>query len=319
MMSDALLLVAAFSACVVYLVMVVLARRRERELAVARAHEERLKSLTELSADWFWETDAERSLQQAKARLELALDGGNMADWHYVVAGDELYAGDGWVRFLGHDRSPVITRGEQFFATIHPDNRAAARGAWVRALKGEAAEYDAEFRAATRDGGWKWLHAKGRVTECGADGRAARMSGIVADIDARQSAETALVEADQRFRDVAAVSSEYVWEADAEWRYTYLSERVEALIGYPRAELLGRKLWEFLPLGEDRAMRAWFASHGAEGRPFRDLVHRVMTRSGGVLWQSLAGVPLRDAEGRWAGYRGTAADVTSRKQDEARI
>src|SRR5439155_810844 len=62
MMADALLLVAAFSACVVYLVMVVLARRRERELAVARAHEERLKSLTELSADWFWETDAEHRI-----------------------------------------------------------------------------------------------------------------------------------------------------------------------------------------------------------------------------------------------------------------
>ncbi|HEY3077955.1 MAG TPA: diguanylate cyclase, partial [Burkholderiales bacterium] len=418
-MADALLLVAAISACVVYLIMVVIARRRERELALARAHEERLKSLTELSADWFWETDAEhritwlsgggpvatlfgdtptygkrfweiprvevdpraleahlerlgkqlpffdleiarvdergarvvhiisgqshhspegrfvgyrgvgrdvteqrhaeRGLQQAKARLELALDGGNMAEWHYVAAGDELYAGDGWVRFLGHDRSPTITRGEQFFATIHPDDRAAAREAWVRALKGEAPEYEAAFRAATRDGGWKWLHAKGRVTERAADGRAMRMSGIVADIDARKHAEAALVEADQRFRDVAAVSSEYVWEADAEWRYTYLSERVEALIGYPRAELLGRRLWEFLPLGEERAMRAWFTNHGGEGQPFRDLVHRVMTRSGGVLWQSLAGVPLHDSAGRWIGYRGTAADVTSRKQDEARI
>src|SRR5947209_18106427 len=62
MMTDALLLVAAFSACVVYLVMVVLARRRERELAVARAHEERLKSLTELSADWFWEPDSEHRI-----------------------------------------------------------------------------------------------------------------------------------------------------------------------------------------------------------------------------------------------------------------
>src|SRR3954467_10682451 len=39
--------------------MAVLARRRERELARTRAHEARLKSLTELSADWFWETDAD--------------------------------------------------------------------------------------------------------------------------------------------------------------------------------------------------------------------------------------------------------------------
>jgi diguanylate cyclase (GGDEF)-like protein/PAS domain S-box-containing protein len=424
MMVDALLVVAAISACAVYLVMVVLARRRERELADVRAHEQRLKSLTELSADWFWETDtehritwlsgggpvatlfgdtgtygkrfweiprvdvearaleahlerlgkqlpffdleiarsdergarqvhiisgqshhaadgrfigyrgvgrdvteqryAERSLQQAKERLELALDGGNLAEWHYDVANDDLFAGDGWVRFLGHDRSPPITRGSQFERLLHAEDAAKARAALVRVLKGEDAEYDVELRLRTRGGIWKWLHARGRVTERDADGRATRMSGIIADIDARKRAEAALVEADQRFRDVAAVSSEYVWEADAEWRYTYLSERVEALIGYPRAELLGRQLWEFLPLGEERAIRAWLASHGGHegeqgGRPFRDLVHRVMTKSGGVIWQSLAGVPLTDAEGRWIGYRGTAADVTSRKHDEARI
>jgi len=45
---------------------------------------------------------AEASLSQAKARLEMALDGGNLAEWHYEVGADELYAGDGWVRFLGH-------------------------------------------------------------------------------------------------------------------------------------------------------------------------------------------------------------------------
>ena len=105
--------------------------------------------------------------------------------------------------------------------------------------------------ARTREGGWKWLHAKGRVTLRDTKGRATHISGVVADIDARKRAEAAVSAADQRFRDVAAVSSEYVWEADAEWRYTYLSERVEALLGYSRRELLGRRAWEFVPRGEE--------------------------------------------------------------------
>ncbi len=399
--------------------MVLVARRRERELLRSRAHEERLRSLTELSADWFWETDAahritwlsgggpvatlfrdtptygrhfweipgvevdaraleahlerlekqlpffdleiartdergarqvhiisgqsyhgpdgafrgyrgvgrditeqrraEASLSQAKARLEMALDGGNLAEWHYEIGADELYAGDGWVRFLGHQRSPPITRGVQLERLLHADDLPKARSALVRALKGLDEEYDVELRLRTREGGWKWLHAKGRVTVRDANGRATHMSGVVADIDARKRAEAAVSAADQRFRDVAAVSSEYVWEADAEWRYTYLSERVEALLGYSRRELLGRRAWEFVPLGEERTIRQWFANHGGEGRPFRDLVHRVMTKSGGVVWQSVSGLPLADAEGRWCGYRGMAADVTARKLAEARI
>ncbi len=399
--------------------MMLVAGRRERELARSRAHEERVRSLTELSADWFWETDAghritwlsgggpvatlfrdtptygkhfweitavevdpraleahlerlekqlpffdleiartdergarqvhiisgqshhgadgafrgyrgvgrditeqrraEASLSQAKARLERALDGGNLAEWHYDIDGDELYAGDGWVRFLGHERSPPITRGVQLQRLLHADDLSKARSALVRALQGADDEYDVELRLRNREGGWKWLHAKGRVTVRDANGRATHMSGVVADIDARKRAEAAVSAADQRFRDVAAVSSEYVWEADAEWRYTYLSERVVALRGYSRRELLGRRAWEFVPLGEERAIRQWFANHGGEGRPFRELVHRVMTKSGGVIWQSMSGLPLADSAGRWCGYRGMAADVTARKLAEARI
>src|SRR3954471_17919083 len=62
MIADALLLVAAITAWLVYITMGTLGGRRERELAEARAHSERLKSLTELSADWFWETDAEHRI-----------------------------------------------------------------------------------------------------------------------------------------------------------------------------------------------------------------------------------------------------------------
>jgi diguanylate cyclase (GGDEF)-like protein/PAS domain S-box-containing protein len=262
---------------------------------------------------------AERGLWLAKERLEMALDGGNLAEWHLDLENNEVYAGDGWTRFLGHERSPSIAQVSELPGVIHAEDQAAARAMLVRALKGETAEYDADLRIATKAGGWKWLHVKGRVTERGADGRAKRMSGIVADIDQRKRAEAAAEEGERRFHDLAAVSGEYLWETDAEWRYTYLSERAETLLGYARTELLGRSAWELCPLGEERAVRAWLAAHGGEGAPFRDLACRSITKSGGVIWQSLAGVPVRGPDGRWAGYRGTAADITARKLAEARI
>jgi diguanylate cyclase (GGDEF)-like protein/PAS domain S-box-containing protein len=142
---------------------------------------------------------------------------------------------------------------------------------------------------------------------------------VLRDVTEQRKARAALAEREQRLRDVAEASGEYVWETDAAWRFTYLSERVEAVLGYSRAELLGRRPQEFMPLGEERAVRAWLAEHAPDGRPFRDLVHRSVTKPGGVIWQSVSGVPVRDAEGRLIGYRGTAADVTPRKQAEARI
>jgi diguanylate cyclase (GGDEF)-like protein/PAS domain S-box-containing protein len=417
-LSDVLLLIG-FWCGVVYLVMHLLSRKRERALDEARASEARFRGLTELSADWYWETDAahrivwlsgggpvvtlfgampsygkrfweipqievdaealriheerlarqqpffdleisrsdgrgarqthiisgqclkaadgrligyrgvgrdvtgerrvERGLAQAKERLERALDGGGLAEWHLDLATDELYAGDGWVRFLGHERSPPITRLAQFFETIHPEDAQPGRERMIRVLKGELPEFNVEIRSPTRRGGWKWLNIRGRVTKRDAAGLAVRMSGIVADIDERKRAEGAIAEREQRFRDVVEAAGEYVWEADSAWRFTYLSERVEAVLGYSRAELLGRTPQEFMPLGEERAVQDWFARHVAMDKPFRDLVHRSITKSGGVIWQSVNGVPVRDAAGRWIGYRGTAADVTARKQAEARI
>jgi diguanylate cyclase (GGDEF)-like protein/PAS domain S-box-containing protein len=417
-MLDVLLLVA-FAAGAVYLGMHLLYRKKEKALLDAESDAARFRGLTELSADWFWETDAEhrvrwlsggapvatffggmptygktfweipgveleeralarhrerlrerqstfdleiarcdergarqvhivsgqvrldadgnflgyrgvgrditeqraadRALSGAKERLELALDGGGLAEFHYDVPSGELSAGDGWVRFLGHERSPSVSIAADFAHNVHPDDAAGCRTALIRALKGETPDYDTRFRIRTRNGEWKWLHARGRITERDAEGRAKRMSGTLADIDEQKRAEAALAEREQRFRDVVDASGEYVWETDAEWRYTYLSERVEAVLGYARAELLGRKPREFMPLGEPKAVETWFAGRAAEGKPFRDLLHRMITKSGGVLWLSISGVPVRDAAGNLIGWRGTGADVTASKHAEARI
>jgi diguanylate cyclase (GGDEF)-like protein/PAS domain S-box-containing protein len=276
---------------------------------------------------------AERKLLQAKERLELALDGGNLAEWHFDASSGELFAGDGWVRFLDRKGSPEVTQGADLLPLIHPEDRAPYREALVRALKGEAPLFETEFRIRTDEGGWKWLQGRGRVTERSPDGRALRMSGTVADIESTKKAEAmlrgtvaalrgseaALRDQEQRFRHVAEASGEYVWETDAAWRYTFLSERAEALLGYRRSEMLGRTPAEFAPLGERAALERELQAIAGARREFRDLVGAVVTRSGGVVWQSMNGVPALDAAGALAGYRGTAADVTGRKHDEARI
>jgi len=70
----------------------------------------------------------------------------------------------------------------------------------------------------------------------------------------------------------------------------YLSERVEAVLGYARTTSSGRAPHEFMPLGE-----AHFPDTKA---PFRDVVRRSITKSGGVIWQSVSGVPRLDRRAR---------------------
>jgi diguanylate cyclase (GGDEF)-like protein/PAS domain S-box-containing protein len=145
------------------------------------------------------------------------------------------------------------------------------------------------------------------------------VQAVLRDVAEQRRNREAIAERERRFRDVVEASGEYVWETDAAWRYTYLSERVEAVLGHLRHEMLGRTPRDFMPLDQARALEEWFAQRAARAEPFRDLELRSLTKTGRVIWQSVSGVPVRNGAGKLTGYRGTGADITARKQAEERI
>ena len=117
------------------------------------------------------------------------------------------------------------------------------------------------------------------------------VQSVFRDVTDQARAREALAEREQRFRDVAEASGEFVWECDRQWRFTYLSERAEAVLGYARAEVLGRRPQDFMPLGEERRVEAWLSANAAGGSAFRDLEHRSVTKAGAAIWLSVSAVP----------------------------
>ncbi|MDQ5847638.1 MAG: PAS domain S-box protein, partial [Pseudomonadota bacterium] len=316
MLHDALIL-AGISGGIVYCVMHLIARRQAARLADARAAEARFRSLTELSADWFWETDAEHRITWVSGGTPVAT-------------------------FFGH----TPTYGKRFWELPRVEVEARALAAHLERLDIQLPFFDLEI-ARSDERGARQIHIISGKARLSAAGRFLGYRGVgrdvteqrsaerrlaeanLADIDDRKRAEAALRETEeryrslvtvgeQRFRDLVEASGEFVWETDAQWRFTYLSERVEAVLGYSRTELLGKTPKDFMPLGEERVVEEWLAKNGGPGRPFRDMLHRSIHKSGAVVWQAVSGVPIFDG-GRLAGYRGTAADLTGRKQADARI
>ncbi len=268
------------------------ARRRDQRATLAlRQSEERFRHLTSLSADWFWETDAEHRISWLSGGAAVA-----------ALFGGELAHGKRLWDVPGVEVEPRAL--VEHFTRLH--------------------ELDAQlpffnFVISRIDGGAQRTHAVTGKPRYDAAGRFLGYRGIGQDITEKRHAERALAEREKRFRDVLEASSEYVWETDLAWRYTFLSERIEAVLGHPRHQVIGRAPRDFMPLGEAQAMDGWFARRAARGESFRDLVHRSLTKSGGVIWQSVTGVPVYDPAGTHIGYRGTGADVTARKQAEDRI
>ncbi|MBI2312658.1 MAG: EAL domain-containing protein [Betaproteobacteria bacterium] len=199
---------------------------------------------------------------------------------------------------------------------IFSDDPDYARDCWYDIFEYGHLKTESLFRKA--DGTPVWAEGD-YICLRDAEGRITGHFGVERDVTARRRAEEALRESEQRFRDVVNAGGEYVWEADADWRYTYVSDQFEAMLGYTPSEVLGRKPAEFMPPAEADRVNDWFQERLLEGRLFRGLEHMSVAKSGSIVWQQVSGVPVRDHRGDIVGYRGTGRDITDRRLAEERI
>ena len=123
----------------------------------------------------------------------------------------------------------------------------------------------------------------------------------------------ALAESEQRLRDVIDAAGEYIWETDQAGRYTYITDRVQDVLGFRPEELIGRTPAEFMPDEDVARVRRFFAEHGA-AEPFIGLEHRTRRRDGRLIWLRVTGLPVYDASGQRTGSRGAASDITEQRE-----
>ncbi|MCJ2034784.1 sensor domain-containing diguanylate cyclase [Methylobacterium sp. J-068] len=113
-------------------------------------------------------------------------------------------------------------------------------------------------------------------------------------------------------------NSDWIWEVDAQGRYTYASRHALALLGYEPREMLGRTPFDFMPADEAARVGEIFGGIVAEKRAFAGLINRNRHRDGRIVVLETSGVPLLDADGSLLGYRGIDRDVTARDAELAR-
>lgn len=112
-------------------------------------------------------------------------------------------------------------------------------------------------------------------------------------------------------------STVWVWEQDSEFRFTLLSETRDAELNKRHGAAIGKCRWELpgcIPCRGtwDDHLRALHAR-----APFHDLEMRIGTGPG-VRFVSATGVPAYGPDGLFAGYRGTAHDITALKIAQAK-
>ena len=140
------------------------------------------------------------------------------------------------------------------------------------------------------------------------------------DVTEQVHADNALSESQERFRNFAESSSDWLWETDADFRFTAASGGSVGSEDVTPADFIGRTRWDFLGVDVERDEK--WRNHIDDliaHKPFRNFRYSRIGPDGRILHRSTSGVPYFDPANRsFLGYRGTTADITEQVEAEQR-
>jgi sigma-B regulation protein RsbU (phosphoserine phosphatase) len=201
--------------------------------------------------------------------------------------------------------------GRIIFELSYPDDIAVSEQRFQGLVEGRYRHYNLEKRFIGKDGTVLWV----RKIVSGVYGFRDELLfaiDMIEDITESKLADEALRESEARFRQIVDMTCEWIWEQDAEGRYSYSSNAVRNILGFGPEEIIGRNYWEFF-FPEDRE-RPPAAIPGHETL-FR-LINRYRHKDGREVFTESTGIPISDSRGRVLKWRGVDHDVTERKRFE---
>ena len=129
-------------------------------------------------------------------------------------------------------------------------------------------------------------------------------------------AEEALRESKERFRNLTEITSDWIWEVDKNGFYTYVSPKIQDMLGYEPEEIIGKTPFDLMPPEEADRVFNIFNIIRASKEPFNCLENINLHKNGHPVILESSGVPIFDADGEICCYRGIDRDITGRKQTE---
>src|SRR5437867_3867196 len=122
-----------------------------------------------------------------------------------------------------------------------------------------------------------------------------------------------------RLSSLLSLSADWIWEQDAQLRFTYISEGMEAATGIAPSRLLGRhRMADGTLDASPESLAAYEAC--IEGRKaFRDFTYGITRVDGVRCYVRISGEPVFDEGGNFRGYRGVGRDVTATALAELKV
>jgi PAS domain S-box-containing protein len=249
----------------------VLRDRTEQRLADSRllASEARFRTLAEATPGFAWTTDAAGMLDYVSPR------------WHDITGVTGQADCAAWIR------------------AVHSDDRERILDVWQRCVA-SGALFETELRLRAADGSYQWWLARAFPARDDA-GAITMWAGLCTDIETIVQSREALARSREELEALVAartadrdrmwrLSSDIMVVARLDRTITAVNPAWTALLGWTEADLIGRKLFDFIHQ-DDLSRTEAVSSQLSAGNPIVHFVNRYRHRDGSQRWLSWTAVP----------------------------
>jgi PAS domain S-box-containing protein len=168
-------------------------------------------------------------------------------------------------------------------------------------------EWHGELQNQKKNGEVYWAYESISAIKNSA-GELTHFVAVEEDITHRKEIESALAESEERFRQMAEMTCEWLWEQDPRGFYLYSSIAVQQILGYSQNEIIGKHYTEFLTVQDKKIQTLYTASQ----QPFYTLINHYQHKDGHQVLTESTGLPIFDVQGRLLKWRGVDRDITAR-------
>jgi rsbT co-antagonist protein RsbR len=133
--------------------------------------------------------EIQMTLRDSEERIRLVLEATNDGIWDWNIPAGKVYYSPRWGEMLGYTEDELAPDLSTWESLLHPDDIERAKAVVASHMQLQSSSYEIEFRMWMKDGGWKWILARGNVVAWDEQGNAVRMMGTHTDIDERKREE----------------------------------------------------------------------------------------------------------------------------------
>lgn len=252
---------------------------------------------------------SEQALKQSEERFRLASQAVNGVVYDWSIYSNKIYRSDGLLEMLGYSPDEDVSIDE-WMARVHPEDREQLQAVMDHMQHSDQTRYETQYRIQRKDGRWITVQDRSLVVRS-ASGQIMRVVGSSVDITQHRRDEEQL-----RYQAMLLESvKDAIIATDVANRITAWNPAAEALYSWKSEDVLGKNLFDILPIEVSTEEQHLFANKSAEGS-ISILDTTQFSHNGKTVYVEGTMIALRDAQGNISGYVSSHRDVTDRKLAE---